>query len=250
LPTFCRDIADYRFCVVEHIADITSCKNIVFIGTYYEASKAGFTPSTLTVHLPAHPLLAPSPCSIAKLFFDTKTAESFCVVGLDSARVYPAVIAALIRRGLPYPLARIEASRAGFSPITLVQSEGGRIVYALKRFGLVRECGKGCRTECRALLELEFAGIGVWFREDALEYICLQLCDHVGRRIEGLHIHEYSGRLLVRVWAYGGRNAPKDVPEKIEKILSNLALAVDRSVEVVVEYRLWPPHYCNEVPCI
>lgn len=240
----------YRFCVVEHIADIISCKSIVFIGTYYEASKAGFTPSNLTLYLPAHPLLAPSPCSIAKLFFSTKTGESFCVVGLDSARIYPAVIAALIRGGLPYPLARIKASQAGFSPITLAQSEGGRIVYALRRFDLVRECDKGCRTECRALFELEFAGVGVQFKEDVLDHICSQLCCHAGRHIEGLRVHEHGGRLLVRVWAYGGRDAPEDIPERVERALSNLALAVDRDVEVAVEYRLWPPHYCSEAPCI
>ena len=250
LPTFCRDIAGYKFCIVEHIMDVTGYKNIIFIGTYYEASRAGFTPSNLTLHLPAHPLLAPCPCDIARLFLDSTIDRGSCIVGFDSTRLYPAVLAALIWKGLPYPLARAEASRAGFSPVTLIQSERGRVVYALKRFGLVRECSKGCRIECCALFKLEFTAIGVQLEEDALEQVCYQLCNHVGRHVEGVRVYEHNGRLIVKVWAYGGRDASKDVPERIRKVLSDLTTVVDRDVEVVVEYRLWPPHYCSEVPCI
>lgn len=250
MPSFCHDIAGYKFCIVEHVVDIASCRNIVFIGTYYEASKVGFTPSNLTLHLPAHPLLAPSPCEIAKLFLGPKTDAGFCIVGVDSARIYPAVLAALIRKGLPYPLARAEASRAGFSPVTLVQSEGGRIVYALKRFDLVHECSKGCRTECRALFKLEFTSIGIHFKESLLDQICYQLCSHVGRHVEGVRVYKLDEKLVVKVWTYGGKDAPKDIPKKIKKILSSLSTATGRSAEVVVEYRLWPPHLCSEIQCI
>lgn len=249
LPSFCRGVAGYKFCVIEHIVDVADCENIVFIGTYYEASRAGFTPSNLTLHLPAHPLLAPYPCDIARLFFDSMVDKGSCIVGFDSARVYPAVLAALIWEGLPYPLARIEAFQAGFSPVTLIQSEGGRIVYALRRFDLVRECGKGCKVECCALFKLEFTTIGVQLEEDILEQVCHQLCSRVGRHVEGVRVYEHNGKLTVRIWAYGGKNAQNGIPEKVKRVLSSLAKATARNVEVVVEYRLWPPHYCSEAPC-